>query len=80
MRENTDKKNSKYGHFLRSNFVPVKYEIQLNPFHATDLFLYLLKRPENQTFSDVFREYEKRPVARNGLKPSQIEISLSNFE
>ena len=34
----------------------------LNPFYATGLFLYLLKTPENQTFSDVFRGYRKRRV------------------
>ena len=33
-----------------------------NPFHATGLFLYPLKT-ENQSLSDVFREYGKRPVA-----------------
>ena len=39
----------------------------LNPFHATDLFLYSLKTLKNQGFSDVFRGYIKRPVTRNGL-------------
>ena len=35
----------------------------LNPFHATGLFRYPLKISENLWFSDVFREYRKRPVA-----------------
>ena len=39
----------------------------LNLFHATDLFLYLLKKSENIWFSGVFRGYRKRPVAWNGL-------------
>ena len=33
-----------------------------NPFHATGLFRYPQKT-ENQRFSDVFRGYQKRPVA-----------------
>ena len=37
------------------------------PFHATSLFLYPLKTSENERFSDVFREYRKRPVAWKGL-------------
>ena len=37
--------------------------LTLNPFHATDLFLYPLKSSENQTFSDDFRGYRKKPVA-----------------
>ena len=39
-----------------------------NPFHAADLFWYPLKASENQRFSDVFRGYQKRSVARNGLR------------
>ena len=39
-----------------------------NPFHATGLFLYSLKKWENQRFSDVFMGYRKRPVAWHGLK------------
>ena len=39
-----------------------------NPFHANDLFWYPLKTSENQRFSDVFREYQKRSVSWNGLK------------
>ena len=35
----------------------------LNVFHATDFSLYPLKRSEYHRFSDVFREYRKRPVA-----------------
>ena len=39
----------------------------LNPFHATDLFWYPLKTSENLWFSDVFRGYQKKSVAWNGL-------------
>ena len=38
-----------------------------NPFHPTGLFLYTLKKSENQRISDVFRRYRKRPVACSGL-------------
>ena len=37
----------------------------INPFHATDLFLYPQKTLETYRFSDVFRGYRKRPVAFN---------------
>ena len=39
----------------------------INPFHASDLFWYPLKISEKQRFSDVFRGYQKRSVAWNGL-------------
>ena len=42
-------------------------ESYIGPFHATDLFWYLLKTSENQRFPDVFRGYQRRPVAWNGL-------------
>ena len=38
----------------------------LNPFHATDLFLYLLKTLENLWFSDVFRGHRKRQWHKMG--------------
>ena len=44
----------------------IKWERKLktvNPFHATDVFGYPPKISENQRFSDVFRGYQKRPVA-----------------
>ena len=41
---------------------------RINTFHATGLFWFPLKTSENQSFSDVFRGYRKKPVARNGLK------------
>ena len=34
----------------------------VNQFHTYGLFLYLLKTLENQRFSDVFRDYRKKPV------------------
>ena len=52
--------------------------IELNPFHATCLFLYLLKTWENLTFCDVFRIYIKRPVAWNSLNVVNIS-SLVKF-
>ena len=42
--------------------------MNINPFHATGLFLHPLKTSKNQRFSDVFRGYRKIPVTRNGLK------------
>ena len=42
---------SVFDHFVR---------LALNLFHATDFFLYPLKRSENQSYSDVFRGYRKR--------------------
>ena len=39
-----------------------------NPFHATSFFWYHVKTSESQRFSDVFRGYQKRPVALNRLK------------
>ena len=38
-----------------------------HPFLVAGLFLYPLKTEENLKFSDVFRGYRKRPVARNWL-------------
>ena len=39
----------------------------VNPSHATGVFLYPLKIPENLWFSDVFRGYRKTSVTCNGL-------------
>ena len=55
---------------------PIKYHVtvisseilqDLNLFNTTDLFWYPLKISENLWFSDVFRGYQKRSVAWNGL-------------
>ena len=46
----------------------------VNPFHATDLFIYPLKTSENLWFSDVFRGNIKRPVAWYGLSYTQTQI------
>ena len=51
MRENTDQKNSEYGHFW-----PVSV-LKINPFLAFDLILYPLK---NQRFSNVFRGINRK--------------------
>ena len=41
---------------------------RIYPFHVTSLFLYPLRTSQNQRFSNIFREYRKRPVAWNGLR------------
>ena len=51
----------------------------INPFHATGLFWYPLKTSENLWFSDVFRGYRKRPVARNGLKTWSFRALFLNI-
>ena len=51
-------------HFLINKFITIRF---INPFHATGLFRKPLKTSENLWFSDVFRGYQKRPVAWNGL-------------
>ena len=43
----------------------LRKSIQINPFHATGLFLHPLKT-ENFWFSDVFRGYRKRPCHEMG--------------
>lgn len=43
------------------------YSHLFNPLCTICLFLYSLKTSQNQEFSDDFRGYVKRPVARNGL-------------
>ena len=45
----------------------------INPYHVSGLFLYSLKTSENYRFSEVFREYRKRPVICN-------ELSLLSFK
>ena len=50
-----------------NKFANIFTERDSNPFHDFGLFLYPLKVPENQSFSNVFREYRKRLVALYGL-------------
>ena len=61
-------------------FRTVMSNYNINPFLATDLFWYPLKTSENQRFrfSDVFRGYQKRSVAWNGLKDWQT-VTSDNF-
>ena len=54
------------------------YIEKINPFHATGLFLYPLKKSENQRFSVVFRGYRKRPAARKGLMLTMFLICRQN--
>ena len=49
-----------FGGFLQNFFRNCQYEM-VNLFHPTKLFLYTLKKSENQRFSDVFRSYRRRP-------------------
>ena len=37
----------------------ISFDVIINPFHANDLFLYLLETLENQSYYDVFRRYRK---------------------
>ena len=39
----------------------------MSPVHATSLFLHLMKTSENHWFTDVLREYRKRPVVLTHL-------------
>ena len=67
MRESTDQKNSKYGHFSRfENFLHMSLEKcfrkiidQINLFHVTDLFF---------TPWEHRKGYRKRPVAKELIK------------
>ena len=47
--------------------LPKEYLLINMPFYDTGLFLYPLKTSENHRFSDVFRKYNQRPKAKNGL-------------
>ena len=49
---------------MRTTYIHfAKTGILVNAFHATDLFLYLLKKSGYFCFSIVFMGYRKRPVA-----------------
>ena len=48
-------------------------DCSLTAFHATVLFLYLLKTSENQRFSKVFRGYRKKTVAQSWLLIGEFE-------
>ena len=52
----------------------VRYFHNLNLFYGNVSFLYFLKISENQTISNVFKEYRKGSLGRNGL----IEEFVSN--
>ena len=72
MREKTDHKNSKYGHFSCSDMfdrVLNTFNLwrKINPFLANVSVLYVLRIPESEMFSDVFRGYRMGKLARNGL-------------
>ena len=62
----------------RSHLCIVKYQVVsgkdevINPFHATDLFLYPLQKSVIFWFSDVCRGYRKRTMAWNELKNETV--------
>ena len=58
---------------------PFSFLFLFNSFHATGLFLYLLKTSENLWFSDVFRRYRKRPMAPNGLMKKRNQSENDDF-
>ena len=62
-----------------SKSVGSRYLIVINLFYATDLFWYPLKASENQRFSDVFKKYQKRSVAWNGLKCSVLVKKVADY-
>ena len=51
----------------------------INPFHATGLFLFPLKTSKNLWFPDVFKMYNKRPVAWYGLMKVLKVMQRANF-
>ena len=54
--------------FLPSIYYLKTFNLLIDPFHATGLFLYPLKILENVWFSNVFSGYRKKPVAWNWQK------------
>ena len=62
--------------FIQNSTLKSRYEKYVNQFHATDFFWYALKTSEDPWFSDVFRGYQKRSVAWNGLR---IIIWIGNY-
>ena len=58
-------KTEDYENKARKSFDQGRYSgtQNVNSFHANGLFRYPLKTSENQRFSDVFKGYQKRPVA-----------------
>ena len=51
----------------------------LTAFHATVLFLYLLKTSENQRFCKVFRGYRKKTVAQSWLLIGEFESYFRGY-
>ena len=58
---------------------PLKANVALNPFLANVFILYLLKAPEKQRFSCVFRRYKIRTWGRcqNGLRLRHYRFFLN---
>ena len=70
----------------RSHLCIVKYQVVsgkdevINPFHATDLFLYPLQKSVIFWFSDVCRGDRKRTMAWNELKNETVWQSKNNLK
>ena len=52
--------------FFQKNYSMGFSNHDINIFHATVLFIYPVKKPENQRLSNVFRGHRKRPVVWTG--------------
>ena len=59
------------------NWFQGEYKL-FDPFHATYLFWYPLKKSENLWFSDVSRGYQKISVAWNGLIRLKLEAKFGD--
>ena len=64
--------------FWKHFFHPVDpihiYNFISNPFHVTNLFWYPPKTSENQRFYDIFRGYQKKSGAFNGLTVMMMKV------
>ena len=61
--------------FLQLTHLSLNLCNTIKQFHVTGLFLYPLKTPENQRFSNISRRYRKRKVARNELTTNNDQNS-----
>lgn len=58
------KVHQEQGFYFKSELLLIN---AINPFNANDFFLYLMQTWESLLFSDISKEYRKRPTAWNGL-------------
>ena len=59
------KVHQEQGFYFKSELLLIN---AINPFNANDFFLYLMQTWESLLFSDISKEYRKRPTAWNGLR------------